>query len=531
LEGVSRTISNVKNEQGNISKKVTQIEQTADGFKTSIEELNKKDNEISNKLNTVESTVEGTKQTIANIQSTTDGLTKTTNEIKQTATSNTQLISQVTNRLDNLKVGGRNLLLNSTFENGMANWTVVANVSVDTTVKYKGFNTLKSDQRGETTFRYRGAEQKNVPFTIGEPYTASFYVMTDDINTFDNILRIEIICERDDNTSTAIFRTDIDIKNLGNNNWGRYSATGIIPKETTKVRVACRVFKNGRVWIALPQFEEGNIMTDWRRADKDQVSTVDFTKKTTEIETSVNGIKETITKVENTQTSFDKRVTNVEKTSDVINQSVSKLQETQTQQGKAISEAQAIIKQHSDELALSVKMKDVEDYVGGIGATNELLNTRFKQGTKYFYSAVPISVDANETHKGDSSLKLSVSGNTDNAFRNITSMRVPVTPGENVVVSAYFKVKDWTEHEKKMIRMVAIFWKKDGTQFTAGVNDFTFPADTWVRQEFTKVAPAEAVEVALRAYVIRNGTFWMAHPMLQKAVRASSYIENPADMV
>ncbi|MGI2747051.1 phage tail spike protein, partial [Bacillus cytotoxicus] len=343
LEGVNRTISNVKNEQGNINKKVTQIEQTADGFKQSIESLNKKDNEISNKLNTVESTVEGTKQTIANIQSTTDGLTKTTNEIKQTATSNTQLISQVTNRLDNLKVGGRNLLLNSTFENGMANWTVVANVSVDTTVKYKGFNTLKSDQRGETTFRYRGAEQKNVPFTIGEPYTASFYVMTDDINTFDNILRIEIICERDDNTRTATFRTDIDIKNLGNNNWGRYSATGIIPKETTKVRVGCRVWKNGRVWIALPQFEEGNIMTDWRRADKDQVSTVDFIKKTTEIETSVNGIKETITKVENTQTSFDKRVTNVEKTADGIKQNVSKLQETQTQQGKAISEAQTTI--------------------------------------------------------------------------------------------------------------------------------------------------------------------------------------------
>ncbi|MDH2870563.1 hypothetical protein MX158_21405, partial [Bacillus cytotoxicus] len=90
LEGVNRTISNVKNEQGNINKKVTQIEQTADGFKQSIESLNKKDNEISNKLNTVESTVEGTKQTIANIQSTTDGLTKTTNEIKQTATSNTQ---------------------------------------------------------------------------------------------------------------------------------------------------------------------------------------------------------------------------------------------------------------------------------------------------------------------------------------------------------------------------------------------------------------------------------------------------------
>ena len=51
-------------------------EQTADGFKTSIESLTKKDTEISNKLNTVESTVEGTKQTISDIQQTTSNLTK-----------------------------------------------------------------------------------------------------------------------------------------------------------------------------------------------------------------------------------------------------------------------------------------------------------------------------------------------------------------------------------------------------------------------------------------------------------------------
>ncbi len=42
LQGVSRTISDVQNEQGNINKKVTQIEQTSDGFKTSIETLTKK---------------------------------------------------------------------------------------------------------------------------------------------------------------------------------------------------------------------------------------------------------------------------------------------------------------------------------------------------------------------------------------------------------------------------------------------------------------------------------------------------------
>ncbi|MEK4610163.1 phage tail spike protein [Bacillus sp. FSL K6-0067] len=363
INGVTTSVSNIQNEQGKLTERVTKSEQTADGFKTSIESLTKKDTEITNKLNTVESTVEGTKQTITDIQSTTDGLTKTTNEIKQTANSNTESISQVTNRLDKLKVGGSNLFLNSTFEDGMANWTVVPGVSVDTTVKYKGFNTVKSEQRGETTLRYRGAEQKNVPFTIGEPYTASFYVMTDDINTFDDILRIEIICERDDNTRTATFRTDIDIKGLGNNNWGRYSATGIIPKETTKVRVSCRVWKNGRVWMALPQFEEGNIMTDWHRADKDQVSAVDFTKKTTEIEKSVDGVKTTVTKVQDSQTGFEKRMSNVEQTASGLSSTVSNLNNVVSDQGKKLTEANTKLEQQATAINAKVELKQVEDYV------------------------------------------------------------------------------------------------------------------------------------------------------------------------
>ncbi|MCR1808175.1 hypothetical protein NTC87_23565, partial [Stenotrophomonas geniculata] len=77
LQGVSRTISNIENKQGEIDKKVTKFEQDSNGFKISIESLTKKDTEISNKLNTVESTVEGTKQTISDIQQTTSNLTKT----------------------------------------------------------------------------------------------------------------------------------------------------------------------------------------------------------------------------------------------------------------------------------------------------------------------------------------------------------------------------------------------------------------------------------------------------------------------
>lgn len=85
IKGINTSVSNVQNEQGKLTERVTKSEQTANGFKQSIESLTKKDTDISNKLNTVESTVEGTKKTISNVQQTTSELTKTTTEIKEEA--------------------------------------------------------------------------------------------------------------------------------------------------------------------------------------------------------------------------------------------------------------------------------------------------------------------------------------------------------------------------------------------------------------------------------------------------------------
>ncbi|MDI6508905.1 hypothetical protein QL993_30065, partial [Bacillus wiedmannii] len=50
INGVSTKVTNIQTEQGKISERVTKSEQTADGFKTSIESLTKKDTDISNKL-------------------------------------------------------------------------------------------------------------------------------------------------------------------------------------------------------------------------------------------------------------------------------------------------------------------------------------------------------------------------------------------------------------------------------------------------------------------------------------------------
>ena len=42
IKGINTSVSNVQNEQGKLTERMTRSEQTADGFKTSIESLTKK---------------------------------------------------------------------------------------------------------------------------------------------------------------------------------------------------------------------------------------------------------------------------------------------------------------------------------------------------------------------------------------------------------------------------------------------------------------------------------------------------------
>ncbi|PEE39397.1 phage tail spike protein [Bacillus pseudomycoides] len=232
---------------------------------------------------------------------------------------------------------------------------------------------------------------------------------------------------------------------------------------------------------------------------------------------------------------LDERTAEIKSDVKGLTSTVDQLSLTTTEHGKQILDANTKIEQTSQKIEAKVDIKQVEDYVGGIGAINLIRNSRFTQGTKYwgYYTAdkSPLIVDKDTTHLGDFSLKMSVAGQTAPIFNSFTSNRIPVTPGEDVVVSAYFYTKNIAEHDRGKIRMVPVFWKSDGTQLKAASNDFAIPNDTWVRQSYTLKAPDEAALAGLRAYVLQNGTMWMAHPMLQKSAKASSYLENPNDIV
>ncbi|MEC2873242.1 phage tail spike protein [Bacillus bombysepticus] len=100
------------------------------------------------------------------------------------------------------------------------------------------------------------------------------------------------------------------------------------------------------------------------KLEKGSVPT-DFSKSTYELEQSVDGVKSTVTKVQDNQAGFDMRVATVEKDATTIKQNVSLIQNTQTEQGRQLQEAKAGWENTAKALEGKVELKQVEDYVAG----------------------------------------------------------------------------------------------------------------------------------------------------------------------
>ncbi|EJQ21194.1 phage minor structural protein [Bacillus cereus BAG3X2-2] len=346
LQGVSRTISNIENKQGEIDKKVTQFEQDSNGFKTSIESLTKKDNDISNKLNTVEQTVEGTKKSISDVQQTTSELKNTTTEIEEKAGKISEKLISIEKKVDNTEIGIRNLLLETATKS----------------------HSVKTGENKPHT--YFGVAKDTVTLMQGKNIAMSF-LFTGKVTAWGTTNKwagFEVKITFTDNT---FHYPSCRIENrltLGKQyNQERFTAIAAVmdkPIKEISVYALARDF-TGDVLIEKLKLEIGTIATAWTPAPEDQVTADEFTKKTTEITKSVDGIKETITKVENNQSGFENRVATVEKDATAIKQNVSLIQNTQTEQGKQLQEAKAGWENTAKALEGKVELKQVEDYVAG----------------------------------------------------------------------------------------------------------------------------------------------------------------------
>lgn len=411
-------------------------------------------------------------------------LTKVTTEIKEAAGKISEKLTKVETKVNNDKAGGRNLLLDSNTKYEKTDYLI------------NPYSLTENFVAGEEyTFVIKGSVPQGQQFGIWQNggsnnvgYATSVYANGITYVTFK-----------------AVATTTGNERRLNLYNY---------PNNATKATVE---------WVAL---YKGNKPQDWTPAPENQVTNDEFTKKTTEIEKSVDGIKESIKTVEKTQTSFDERVNTVEKNAEGTTASVKKLQETQTAQGKTISEATTTIGQHSEALKLTMKKKDVEDYVGGLGSINDLRNASFAQGFKYWTqngnSAV---IDSSVTYRGYTTAKLHATGLNEDKWYSL-HQTIDVTAGEDVVASGYFMSNNIgqgfvLEIEYLNAQGSRVSQSSIGIDVTANSN--------WIRVVISGTVPTGAVKARYKPWVRRNGTLWIALPMLQRGKVATEFWLHPKD--
>ncbi len=357
IKGVNTTVSNIQNEQGKLTERMTKSEQTADGFKQSIESLTKEDNDISNKLNTVEQTVEGTKKTISDVQQTTNDLKKTTTEIKEEAGRISEKLTTVETKVDNTKISGRNLFLNTDFENGTFCWWLYnAKYSVVNESDMKVLKVTSNVDGNFGTYQRVGSKgdvNARQPWLVGQDY-----VLTVFLRGIRDGQGIRLSPEGSDSTFKEVKLTTGWVKHQLN----------FKPKSTgngTFTFYAINGKKDDEFFVKMPMLELANIASEWMPAPEDNVSISEFTKKTTEIEKSVDGVKTTVTNVQNSQAGFEKRMSTVEQTASGLSSTVSNLNNVVSDQGKKLTEANTKLEQQATAINAKVELKQVEDYVAG----------------------------------------------------------------------------------------------------------------------------------------------------------------------
>ncbi|AZJ18709.1 peptidase S74 [Bacillus wiedmannii bv. thuringiensis] len=348
LQGVSRTISDVQNKQGEIDKKVTKFEQDSSGFKTSIESLTKKDTEISSKLNTVESNVEGTKKTISDIKADTNSLKKTTTEIKEQAGKISEKLESVESNVKNINIGVRNYVLKGNQEFIFTNMNETDSKGDALDISKDAYN----DFRGKQVYLSFDAETTNLKHG-----TAS-----------NNSVGIELRVEYADGKTSWFEACYGKIVPEGTNRYKRYGKVSQVIEDKEIKFMRLQIFlrsASGTVKIKNSQIEISNKPSSFKLANEDQVTTDEFTKKTTEIEKSVDGVKTTVTNVQNSQVGFEKRMTTVEQTASGLSSTVSNLNNVVSDQGKKLTEANTKLEQQATAIGAKVELKQVENYVAG----------------------------------------------------------------------------------------------------------------------------------------------------------------------
>lgn len=239
------------------------------------------DGKLSTKADT--STVSALETRVSNAET---SITQTNNAIALKAnSSDVYTKSQVDSSIKAIQVGGKNLVLNSTFKNGTSQWSKVSGYFsvIDPESDKPNSYILKGSVTGLTSNGYTSAYSNHFSANAGDTFTFSLDFKVTDFSLYAD-MPYPFIAEFYDSTGNRVQYQDVSISLLGlssldNNKWYRVSYTITVTKSSvTSGGIRLCIFKNGEVSYREIKVEKGNKATDYTEAPEDvqgQIDTVE----------------------------------------------------------------------------------------------------------------------------------------------------------------------------------------------------------------------------------------------------------------
>lgn len=567
IANVQTTVNTLTGDVDSIKSNITEIEQTAEGLKTQVSSV---DSTANNAMSLAEQNASKFSWIVKSGSSETDfTLTDRTASLvadyinlngkvtfggldssAQSKINNAQSTADSANsKIDNLEVGGRNLLPYSIWEDG--HWW------------------------GNST--YGEYKRTNITFPEGI-YTLSVY---DEIGEYtNNHISPIVLIKYDSETDSGDYSEE-----------GYFFTTGNeIGSETFNISYPFRIYIQQNVtWdnlkeiLKVVKFEKGNKATDWTPAPEDKANqsvldawNSDTVKSdittinggyirtnsitTNQLDTNeIYGNSAFIGAIQATQLNADMITAGTIKSSLLNLYGFKMLNKTTNQESLSITDTGSITMRGSIESynyhsgktgwAINSTTDDAEfnnvtvrgsviTNDGGIvsaggSGRNLQLNTSFYNGLSSWVKGNNHSVDTGFQYKLTNTVKFARSGLTADSVQYLYSgwNKIPCTVGKSYTAQANFYTKDSSAIDGIGVVFGIYFYTSDNNSAGKFTKKVSFVNNQWVHETITAVAPENAVYVAIVIGAYRNGTFWMAQPKLEEGNVATEWSLAPEDKI
>ena len=201
-----------------------------------------------------------------------------------------------TAKINELEIGGTNLIENSAFARG--NWEGMSNNTwsiVNAESDKPNCKIAKVSRSGATAVSIKNAYSNFTPCLNGETYMFSMDIKVDNFSAWD--VKKPFICEvYNAGHATRVQYMDVDISNCGlttmdNGKWYRINYKFKVNHVDAKfIRLRLSLFQNGTLYVRCPQIEKGNKASDWSLSPNDIHANIqDVSSELNSFQTNVNG--------------------------------------------------------------------------------------------------------------------------------------------------------------------------------------------------------------------------------------------------